>query len=222
MSSVSRMVLENGDFEYVFKFNTVEDLEKWKVSTDAGYKVGESKAKLSLTDNQTAHFCGYLSRKFDKPEATKALYTGYANIQSLPQYWSFSRQKNLDFKGFTHFLLKIRGDGRTYAMVLNTPEAFSETLFNTHTTPIYTRGGPYWQYVKVPFSKFFHASHGRVSDKQFRFSPTAVKTIGLTLMDHNEGPFSLEIDSIAVVKDEASNEEFAYEMYQVEKYIANT
>jgi hypothetical protein len=43
----------------------------------------------------------------------KAIYTGYANIQSKTQLKSFYRIKNLDLNDWTHFLIKLRGDGRT-------------------------------------------------------------------------------------------------------------
>jgi hypothetical protein len=213
---------DHGEFEYLFKFKTDDDLAKWKVNTDQGFSVGKSKAKLCLTDRKTAHFSGYLSQQFDRPELTKALYTGYANMQSLAQFKSFRRLKNFNFIGFTHFLLKIRGDGRTYVLVLNTPDYYKETQTFIHTTPLYTRGGPHWQYAKIPFSKFFHNSQGRIADKQYRFSSTGVKSIGITLMDHVEGPFSLEIDSISLLRDDVAYEQFAYETYKVEKLIANT
>ena len=34
-------MLRHGDFNYLFRFNTKEDLEKWIVSTDSGYEVGK-------------------------------------------------------------------------------------------------------------------------------------------------------------------------------------
>ena len=43
--------------------------------------------------------------------------------------------------------------------------------------------------------------------------------LGFTLADNIEGPFCLEIDSIAVMLDENHTEECAYESYQVEPYI---
>ena len=75
--------------------------------------------------------------------------------------------------------------------------------------------------MKIPFSKFFQGSHGRVSDVQSRFLSTEIRNIGITCMDQVEGPFSLEIDSIAVVRDDQFYEQFAYEMYKVPRYVPN-
>lgn len=143
-------------------------------------------------------------------------------MSSLTRLKSFKRETTFNFDQFNNFLLKIRGDGRTYMLVLNTPQYHTLTYTYMHMCPLYTRGGPYWQYVKIPYSKFFHASHGRISDKQYRLVANEVKNIGITCMDGIEGPFSLEIDFIGVLKDNEAIEEFAYETYKIPKYISNT
>ena len=65
-------------------------------------------------------------------------------------------------------------------------------------------------------------THGRVSDKQYRFMPVDVRNLGITCMDGVEGQFQLELDFIGVVRDIENYEEFAYEKYQIPKYISNT
>lgn len=217
-----RHVLDHGDFEYLFKFSSKEDIEKWGISTDKGYEIGKSTAEFKLTQQNTGLFTGYLSNEFDKPEKMKAVYTGYANIHSLTHYKSFGRVERLNLTDCTHFLIRLRGDGRSYMMILHTPDIFTLTYTYMHATPLYTRGGPYWQYAKIPLSKFFHVSHGRVSDRQFRVTPRSIKNIGITCMDGVEGPFSLEIDFIGVLKDKESTEDFAYETYRIPKYVGNT
>lgn len=214
--------MEHGEFDFLFKFNTKEDIDRWIVSTDSGYKIGKTKASLNLTQNNTGLFSGYLSNEYDKPEKTKANLTGYANISSVSELKSFKREKKIKVDQFNCFLLKIRGDGRTYMMILRTPEHYTITYTFMNMYPLYTRGGPYWQYVKIPFSKFFRSSHGRISDKQYRLEGFNIKSIGFSCMDGIEGQFSLEIDSIAVLKDNECTEELAYETYKIPKYISNT
>lgn len=178
---------------------------------------------MSLTPQNVGLFSGHLSNDFDKPEKMKAISTGYVNMSSHTRFKSFKRVERFHmYDDFTHFLLKIRGDGRNYMLVLNTPQHFTVTYTHTHMYPLYTRGGPYWQYAKIPFAKFFHNSHGRISDRQYRIMPGDVRNIGITLMDGIDGPFHLEIDYIGVLRDNNDSEEFAYETYKTPKYISNT
>lgn len=41
----------------------------------------------------------------------------------------------------------------------------------------------------------------------------------INLMDNVNGPFNLEIDNIALLRDENHQEEHAYELYQLEDYV---
>ena len=152
----------------------------------------------------------------------KAIYTGFANMSSVTRFKSFKRETRIDLKQYTHFLVRARGDGRSYMLVLNTPDYHTLTFTYMHSYPLFTRGGPYWQLAKIPFSKFFHVTHSRVSDRQFRFVPDRVKNIGVTCMDGVPGPFHLELDFIGVVKDNEFKEDIAYETYRIPKYVANT
>lgn len=67
-------ILEHGAFEYLFKFNKTEDIDKWHITTDSSYKIGKSRASLTLTQNNTALFTGFISPEYDKPERTKVPY----------------------------------------------------------------------------------------------------------------------------------------------------
>lgn len=53
-------------------------------------------------------------------------------------------------------------------MVLNSPGLFDLTWGDAHSYPLYTHGGPYWQYETIPFSKFIFTIRNRVMDRQRR------------------------------------------------------
>lgn len=57
-------------------------------------------------------------------------------------------------------------------------------------------------------------------DQQYPIDLQEVKNFSITLMDQNDGPFSLEIDYVGCIKDRNHNEEFEYESYYVGKYMA--
>lgn len=89
---------------------------------------------------------------------------------------------------------------------------------------LYTRGGPHWQVSKIPFSKFFLGSKGRVQDRQYPLPLDRVTNVGFSVSARggHEGPFNLEIDFIGLEFDPSHREEFAYEMYKQQKYIVAT
>lgn len=71
-------------------------------------------------------------------------------LQSVSQTYNWS--------DFSHLVIRMRGDGRTYGLGLQTNYKRSHHLdFTMGLTandqfhyPMFTRGGPYWQTVKVP------------------------------------------------------------------------
>ena len=193
------------------------------MSTDSSYQIGHTRAELVLSPQHTGLFRGTLSDEFDKPERVNAMYTGYANIRSRHQLKSFRRTTTYaDYEGYNCFLLRLRGDGRTYAFTVSVPQFHSVTHTYMYAYPLYTHGGPYWQTVKIPLSKFFSISHGRLTDPQVRLDLKFAKNFGFSCMDGHAGPFGLELDYLGVLKDNTCQEEIAYETYKTPRYVANS
>ena len=93
---------------------------------------------------------------------------------------------------YTHLTMNIRGDGRKYMLNLQVKRDFDILWNDRWHYPLYTRGGPYWQYVKIPWSKFYMGSRGSLQDKQMRIPLEAgVVGMSITLMDQISGPFQV-------------------------------
>lgn len=195
----------------IWEFRGPESLEDWTISSDREIG-GQSEAYLKLGRNNTCFFYGNLCSTPPKDGETK--YSGYCTIRSNQQLASFNRKKHYDWTSFNTLHLRIRGDGRPW-MVNIAPELyFSHHKDDIYNYFLYTRGGPYWQDVKIPFSKFFLTHRGRIQDGQHCLWLDKINTIGFTLGDDADGPFQLEIDFIGANKDYAHTEEFAYEVYK--------
>jgi NADH dehydrogenase [ubiquinone] 1 alpha subcomplex assembly factor 1 len=121
-------------------------------------------------------------------------------------------------------VIKVRGDGRPYLINIACEGYYDIQWNDVYHYVLHTRGGPHWQTTRIPFSKFFLASKGRVQDKQFPIPLNRVTSVGFSCSGRGgfEGNFSLEIDYVGLEFDPNSAEEFAYEMYKQDKYIVAT
>jgi len=204
----------DGCFQKEFIFRGHESLDRWVVSTDRDWGEGFTKAELTLSKNNMALFQGHLCT--DLPKDGNVKRAGYANLKSLDKKKSFGRDDRFQWANFTHFIARVRGDGRTYVISLHTP-GWCDMLWNdTYHFFLFTRGGPYWQDVKIPFSRFFFGSKGSIQDRQLPIDKTLVNSVGFSVMDTYDGPFQLEIDYIGVFHEKTHNPTFEYEQYKTD------
>ncbi|KFM62941.1 putative complex I intermediate-associated protein 30, mitochondrial, partial [Stegodyphus mimosarum] len=183
----------HGDTDVFFRFDSEECLKKWRVSSDKAYNEGYSECKLIVNDNGKGVFYGTIDTS--PPKDGKNRYTGFCAIKSVRKKRSFLRDDTYLWSSFTHLELRVRGDGRNYAINLGLGMYFDVTWFDMFTYTFHTRGGPYWQVIRIPFSKFFLTSKGRIQDKQCCIPLNKVNSVGITAAAVS-GPFRLEIDYI--------------------------
>jgi len=210
-----------GESRREWGFSTEEELAQWILTKDSDWGEGYSAAELSLSPLGHAVLRGELSTRV--PQDGRTHNAGYVNLASVKKRASFARERLMeDWDHFSHISMNIRGDGRRYILNLQVKREFDVLWNDRWHYPIYTRGGPYWQYVKIPWSKFYLGSRGSLQDKQFRVPlECGVVGISITLMDNISGPFQLEIKDVSLKCDfEHDDEEFAYEMYKVPHFWA--
>ncbi|XP_032882492.1 complex I intermediate-associated protein 30, mitochondrial [Amblyraja radiata] len=196
----------------LWHFQGAHSLQGWAVSSDRDIG-GRSSARLGVADNgSSALLSGRLNTEPPRDGLTR--YSGYCTLRSSPPQGPFDLKRFYDLSNFNTLYLRIRGDGRPWMVNISSVMYFTHHKKDLYNYFMFTRGGPYWQDVKIPFSKFFLSSQGRVQDNQHPLWLDKVSTIGFTLGDKVNGPFQLEIDFIAVCNDRAHTEEFAYEKYK--------
>ncbi|XP_075610576.1 complex I intermediate-associated protein 30, mitochondrial [Balearica regulorum gibbericeps] len=196
----------------LWEFRSQEDLNKWVISSDVEIG-GKSEVYLKLgRNNQAALLYGTLNTEVPRDGETK--YSGYCSMRAKPPVGSFARKKYYDWSNFNSLYLRVRGDGRPWMVNIYTDPYFSHQKDDLYNYFMFTRGGPYWEEIKIPFSKFFLSSRGRVQDDQHPIWLDKICTLGFTIGDKVDGPFQLEIDFIGLLNDRAHTEEFAYETYE--------
>ena len=219
-------------------FQTPEEMEEWILTKDSDWGEGYSAAEFSLSPLGHAVWRGDLSTRVPADGRTQA--AGYVNIASKKKMKSFAREQLMeDWEYFSHLTMNVRGDGRKYMLNIQVKRDFDILWNDRWHYPLYTRGGPYWQYVKIPWSKFYLGSRGVLQDKQFAiplskfnniyqsiYSYISVPECGvvgmsITLMDSVSGPFQLELKDINLAVDHGNDgEQFAYEMYKIPHFWA--
>uniref|UniRef100_UPI00398F295C complex I intermediate-associated protein 30, mitochondrial n=1 Tax=Pristiophorus japonicus TaxID=55135 RepID=UPI00398F295C len=196
----------------LWQFQGSDSLRHWAVSTDREIG-GRSRARLAVGGNgRTALLTGHLIT--EPPRDGETRYSGYCSLRARPLKGAFDLQKHHDLSNFNTLHLRVRGDGRPWMVNVSSEMYFTHQKDDLYNYFLFTRGGPYWQDVKIPFSKFFLSSRGRIQDNQHPLWLDKISTLGFTLGDKVDGPFQLEIDFIAVCNDRAHTEEFAYEKYK--------
>lgn len=139
--------------------------------------------------------------------------TGFANLKAFPYSTPFKNKRSYEFGPFSHVVCRLRGDGRVYVLNLHLDTKFDVCWYDNYHYFIWTRGGPYWQYVRIPFSKFVFTYKGRIQVWHKPPPKDVINGFSFTLADNITGPFKLEIDYIGVEYDPSFIEENAYETY---------
>lgn len=204
------------EHDIVWKFDgTQKSLDQWIVNSDKDYNHGFSSANLELSPSGTGIFHGTLDTRI--PKDGKTIRSGYCNITTVRKLKSFKRPDSYDWANYNELVLKVRGDGRCYILNILQKGSLDIMWYNSFNYVLYTRGGPYWQIVKIPFSKFIFTTKGEVNENQFPMTENSITNFGITLADKKPGPFRLEIDYIGVCYNPNIFETFAYELHKVDR-----
>lgn len=201
-------------------------------------KEGYSTCSLGLSPTGKGLFSGTLSTQLIKDG--KAKRAGYCNMKSIQPQKSFKRDSFYNWRLYTHLVMRVRGDGRSYFINLGAAGYFDMSWNDQFHYALFTRGGPHWQISKVlttsfhdfapilnlvnlfqiPFSKFFFSSKGRIQDSQSPVPLDRITSFGITAGDKINAPFHLEIDYIGLEYDPSHKETSAYEQYRVPHFYA--
>ncbi|KAL7675755.1 hypothetical protein ACOME3_002018 [Neoechinorhynchus agilis] len=200
-TSTPRLIHYHGDCTPVYTFDgTDEPLNNWMVASDRPERIGESWARVELSPNKRwLIFSGYLDGGYDfdlsqaissekniEPIKVRGLAAMVAKGDRMPFRIG---NKKFEWAAYTHIGLRLRGDGRCYTLILNMPGYYQELAHEMYVYPLHTRGGPYWQDVRIPFAKLALANKGVLKDIQpEKKYMSSVTGITISLMDNITGP----------------------------------
>lgn len=157
-------------------FQTDASRSTW-VTVNDGVMGGESQGQVEVEAGKL-QFTGTLSL---------ANQGGFASVRTHDQLFDFSR--------FSHVIMRVRGDGRSYQLRLGT-DATHEGKPVSYGAPFTTRAGE-WINVRVDLAALEPSVRGTALDGP-PLERSRVREIGLLISDGRAGEFSLEVEWIAV------------------------
>ena len=113
-------------------------------------------------------------------------FGGFASVRTPPRAW--------DTAGAEAFVLRVRGDGKTYKFTIRTGDGFDGIQYQQRFTA--TAGT--WSDVRLPVSEFVATFRGRKVPFAPSLDPARVRAIGLMISDKQAGSFELLVDRVAI------------------------
>jgi hypothetical protein len=113
-------------------------------------------------------------------------FGGFASVRTPPRDW--------DTAGAEAFVLRVRGDGKTYKFTIRTGDGFDGIQYQQR----FTATADTWHDVRLPVRDFVATFRGRKVPFAPSLDPAKVRAIGLMISDKQAGPFELLIERIAI------------------------
>jgi NADH dehydrogenase [ubiquinone] 1 alpha subcomplex assembly factor 1 len=105
---------------------------------------------------------------------------------------------------YTFLALRIRSDGRSYLVNLQTE---SVVLTDLHQHRLFAKRPGEWETVIIKWNDFVRTNHGFVVEPQTEMLRQKVRTIGIGLTDRVPGPFELCIERMWATNDMSEADE---------------
>ena len=170
-SLVITMKADTATNKTLFDFQAATNHPAWEVVND-DVMGGVSKSRFQVLKNGCAVFSGTVRLENNG---------GFASVRSAPL------RENLT--DLTAFVLRVRGDGRSYKFSVRTGTGFDTPLYQCSFT---TKPGE-WEEHRLAFSDFVPTFRGRVLPGEPSLNPAKFNSVGFLISDKQAGPFRLEI-----------------------------
>jgi len=150
--------------------------KSWSVVND-DVMGGVSTSSVSVSENNCLIFSGEVSLENDG---------GFASLRSPIDDYDFS-----NYKGF---LIKVKGDGKSYSFSFRQTKYFTGYNYNQK----FKTGKNEWQIFELPFDEFKLKYFGREVKNFEPPDKRTIKQMSILISDKQQGPFQLEIEWIGL------------------------
>lgn len=161
----------------LFDFSTATNVAAWQIVND-DVMGGISRSRFHLA-NGAAVFHGQVSLENNG---------GFASVRSPPA--------NHDLGGCDAFVIRVRGDGRSYKFTARTTRNFDGPIYQT---AFKTRKGE-WEEHRLPLKEFVPTFRGQVLSGEPPLDLAKITSVGFLISNKQAGAFCLEIEWIKALK----------------------
>jgi NADH dehydrogenase [ubiquinone] 1 alpha subcomplex assembly factor 1 len=189
-------ILDFGDPETSTWMKTMTDVQS------GGFSIAEL-TQVPAKGPSPAHmlFHGNISTQLplNRPDVQR---TGYAAWRNQNRGRSLFGELYWDVDSYMYLALRVKSDGRKYFVNIQT-DSIVETDIHQHR--LYTKEhqnadgkgmSAEWETVLIKLHEFVRTNHGMVTEPQSEMLRQKVKSVGIGLIDRNQGPFELGVASI--------------------------
>lgn len=162
----------------LFTFDSTGSAGPWGSANDT-VMGGVSKGSCRVTDSGTLEFSGELSLENNG---------GFASVRVGVD--------SLDLSAYQEILMRVRGDGKRYALSVQTDYRIIAGAYYFDFQP---EAGQ-WQEVQVPLRALKARSFGRPLPTAPELNSSDIRAFGFIISDKQAGPFRLEVDWIKTVR----------------------
>jgi hypothetical protein len=161
----------------LFDFTIATNTAAWQIVND-DVMGGLSRGNFHLTKGMAA-FHGEVSLENNG---------GFASVRSLPAHH--------DLGGCDAFVIRVRGDARSYKFTARTTRSFDSAIYQA---VFKTKAGE-WEEHRLPLKQFVPTLRGRLLSDEPPLDLGKVTSVGFLISDKQAGAFRLEVAWIRAVK----------------------
>ena len=168
----------------IFAFDTTSGARRWAAVND-GVMGGVSDGRSQIPRDGVLRFAGNVSLENNG---------GFSSIRSL--------EDDRDLSAYDGVLIRVRGDGKRYALTLRTDVQIRAGSYRVK----FDTKAEEWLELFLPFADFRATSFGVELPDAPPLNPREIRSFGFLISDKQAGPFTLDVDWIKAASGPPSRE----------------
>lgn len=158
----------------IFTFDNDADSRRWAATND-GVMGGLSEGRSEITRDGVLRFSGNVSLENNG---------GFSSIRSI--------EEKRDLSAYDGILIRVRGDGKRYALNLRTDVRIRSGSYRVK----FDTKADEWLELFLSFADFRATSFGVELEGAPALDPRKIRSFGFLISDKQAGPFNLEVEWI--------------------------